>query len=95
MTYTVRVDDNFHYRDPDKRYTHGEYETLEDALKAAKAIVDDFLAATHTPGMSAEDLSLTYIGFGEDPFILGPQDCRFSAWAYARARCELICATIN
>ena len=36
MTYTVFVDDNFHYMDKDERYTHGLFETLEAAVEAAK-----------------------------------------------------------
>jgi hypothetical protein len=91
MTYTVRVDDNFHYMDKDYRYTHGEYETLEDALKAAKEIVDSFLAAGHIPGMRADDLYQSYTSFGDDPFIIGPEDAKFSAWNYAQRRCEEIC----
>jgi hypothetical protein len=31
MTFTVFVDDNYHCMDKDKRYTHGEFETLEAA----------------------------------------------------------------
>lgn len=27
MTYKVFVDDNYHYMDKDKRYTHGEFAT--------------------------------------------------------------------
>jgi hypothetical protein len=92
MTYTVRVDDNFHYMDKDYRRTHGEYESLEAALKAAKEVVDGFLSAAHTPGMRPEDLYRIYTSFGDDPFIIGPEDSKFSAWNYARGRCEEICA---
>jgi len=95
MTYTVRVDDNYHYMDADKRYTHGEYETLEDAIKAAKEIVDDFLSSAYTPGMSAEKLYQGYTSFGDDPFIIGPEEKQFSAWEYAKARCEVLCATVT
>ena len=35
MIYKVFVDDNYHYMDKDKRYTHGEFETLEAAVEAA------------------------------------------------------------
>jgi hypothetical protein len=93
MTYTVRVDDNFHYMDKDYRYTHGEYATVEDALKEAKAIVDGFLSAAYIPGMRPDDLYQSYTTFGDDPFIIGPEDAKFSAWNYAQRRCEEICAS--
>ncbi len=92
MTYTVRVDDNFHYMDTNYRYTLGEFEILEDALKAAKEIVDGFLASAHTPTMSAEELYQVYTCFGGDPFIVGPVDEKFSAWEYAKVRCRVLCA---
>lgn len=90
--YILRVDDNYHYMDETYRRTHGEYETQEDALIAARAIVDAFLASAHTPGMTAEALYQMYTSFGDDPFIIGPRDSDFSAWNYARARCEILCA---
>jgi hypothetical protein len=92
MTYTVRVDDNFYYMDKDYRYTHGEYANLEDAVKASKAIVDSFLATAHIPGMRPDELYRSYTSFGDDPFIVGPEGAKFSAWNYAQRRCEEICA---
>jgi hypothetical protein len=92
MTYTVRVDDNYHYMDADARYPHGEFECLADALLAAQAIVDDYLSSAYAPGMSADPLYQSYTCFGADPFILGPGDEQFSAWTYAKARCAVICA---
>jgi len=38
--YIVYVDDNFHYMDTDERYKYGEYDTLEEAIRECKAIVD-------------------------------------------------------
>lgn len=95
MTYTVRVDDNYHYMDADERYTHGQYETLEDALKAAKEIVDDCLSSAYKSGMSADTLYQNYTSFGADPFIVGPEDSKFSAWEYAKARCEVLCTAVT
>ena len=45
-TYTVEVDDNYHYMNESERYTLGEYDTWEEALAAAKKVVDDFLDAS-------------------------------------------------
>jgi hypothetical protein len=92
MTYRVFVDDNYHYMDKDKRYTHGEFKTLEAAVEAAKRIVDDGLLNDYEPGMSASNLYSRYKMFGDDPWVSGPEDSHFSAWTYAQARCEIICA---
>jgi hypothetical protein len=91
VTYTVFVDDNYHYMDKDKRYTHGEFATLEAAVEAAKKIVDDGLLHDYEPGMSASTLYSRYKMFGEDPWVSGPEDSPLSAWKYAEARCEIIC----
>jgi hypothetical protein len=92
MSFTVFVDDNFHYMDEDERYKLGEYETLDAALAACRGIVDEFLATNHKPGMSADELLAQYKGFGEDPFIMGAGAASpFSAWTYAQERCKAIC----
>jgi hypothetical protein len=78
--------------DEDERYTHGEFETLEAAVEAAKKIVDDGLLHGYKPGMSAAALYSQYTMFGEDPWISCAETKPFSAWQYAKARCEIICA---
>ena len=93
MTYTVWVDDNFHYMDEDERYKHGEFETLEAAIEACKRIVDAYLVSAYTPGMSADALHASYTGFGDDPWVSGADGTPFSAWKYAEQRCAEICAT--
>jgi hypothetical protein len=92
MKYTVFVDDNYHYMDKEARTTHGEFETLEAAVDAAKKIVDDGLLHNYRPGMSAEALYGQYTMFGDDPWIAGAETKPFSAWEYAQARCEIMCA---
>ena len=92
--YTVQVDDNSHYMDEDERSTLGEYETWDEAVAAAKKVVDDFLSENHKPGMIAGDLYTCYTMFGEDPFVLGDRpesEDAFSAWDYAKRRCEDLC----
>lgn len=91
MNYTVHVDDNFHYMDKDERYTYGKFETLESAIEACRKIVDEYLNAAYTPGMSAFDLFTSYTSFGDDPWISGAEEKPFSAWDYARQRCNEIC----
>ena len=91
--YTVFVDDNYHHGDESERYKLGTFASLEEAVAAAKAVVDQSLAAAHTPGMTADELYEAYVNFGEDPFIVpkGPDAASFSAWSYARERCNEIC----
>ena len=92
--YTVRVADNFHYRDESETYTLGTYGTLAEAEAAAREVVDRFLADQHKPGMTADELYRLYTGFGEDPYVVDASGAvpapRFSGWEYARARCDAI-----
>ena len=88
--YTVYVDDNFHYMDEDARYKYGAYESLEEAVQVCKAIVDACLTRGYEPGVSARKLYEGYVASGDDPFIVGP-GAKFSAWTYARQRCEALC----
>lgn len=91
-SYQVFVDDNYHYRDEDERYKLGDFAIYEEALNVCKAIVDEFLQANYKPGVTAEQLYKNYVGFGEDPFIVGePSPFPFSAWDYAKKRCSQIC----
>jgi hypothetical protein len=92
--YKVLIDDNFHYSDESERVTHRVFATAEEALTACRAIVDDLLTDAFRPGMSSSDLYDCYKQFGDDPFIvpIGPEDgpVNFSAWQFARERCEAI-----
>jgi hypothetical protein len=91
-TFTVFVDDNFHYMDDSHRYKFGEFNTAEEAVAACKTIVDEFLVTSHRPGITAADLYQNYVAFGEDPFVV-PKDesLPFSAWEYAKQRCAELC----
>jgi hypothetical protein len=88
--FAVLVDDNFDYMDEEKRYKHGDYATLAEAVQACQAIVDACLQRGYRPGISATKLYEGYVAGGEDPFIIGP-DAEFSAWTYAKERCEALC----
>jgi hypothetical protein len=93
LRYRVLVDDNFHYMDESKRYELGSYATLEAAIQAAEAVVDRYLASEYQVGMTASQLYKQYQTFGDDPFIVGPEqsEISFSAWEYARKRCDELC----
>ena len=93
MPYTVIVADNFHYMDESENYRLGEFGTLDEALDASRRIVDEYLASAYVPGMTAAELHHSYVNFGEDPYILSPgvEGVLFSAWTYARERCDSLC----
>jgi hypothetical protein len=95
MPYDVVIHDNFHYMDPSERYGSGRFATAQDAATHCRQIVDEYLLSALKPGMSADDLWSNYTMFGEDPFIVGVDapSVRFSAWDYARERCDVLCAT--
>jgi hypothetical protein len=91
-TYTVYVDDNFHYQDEGARYKLGDFATLDDAVAACKAVVDQFLKDETASDATAAEQYVQYTGFGPDPFILTDDPNAghppFSAWSYARERCH-------
>ena len=94
MPYLLYVDDNFHYMDESERYLSGTFDTVEAALTKARQIVDECLESAYEPGMTAAQLYHSYVGFGEDPFIVCEGDLpqvKFSAWDYAGRRCDVIC----
>jgi hypothetical protein len=90
--YLVLVDDHAHYMDETERYQLGEFESVDDAVGAAQALVDQFLAGEHRPGMSVDQLFSIYTHYGPDPFIPG---IHFSAWDYARERCVQLCSSLR
>lgn len=97
MPYIVLVDDNFHYMDEDERYTLGEFDDAAIAVEHCRRIVDEYLDSAFTPGMSASQLWESYKTFGEDPFIrsIDVPKVSFSAWDYAKERCQALCAGPN
>lgn len=54
MAYLVCVDDNYQYQDESERYGKGRYETADDALAAARKIVDGHLESACKKGMQAD-----------------------------------------
>jgi len=91
--FVLRVADNFHYMDEDETYTHGEFATWAEAVAAARQIVDRCLAEDYRPGVTPAALYARYVSFGDDPYIVPqPDGERFSAWDYAKQRCNELCA---
>jgi len=95
IRYTVLVDDNYHYQDESERYKLGMFETAEDAIEACRRHVDQWLVESYEPGFSAGQLYGKYKMFGEGPFIVSEDEVpvRFSAWDYAKEKCEDICGS--
>jgi len=96
MPYKVLIDDNFHFKDESERYELGQFPTLTEALAASCRIVDEFLLSAFKPGMTAQQLYFSYTSFGEDPFIIPDASeetaVQFSAWDYAKSRCQAMCS---
>jgi hypothetical protein len=91
-SFSVLCDDNFHYRDETERYKVGDFDTLAAAISACQRVVNGYLDEALEVDMSAAALYESYIGFGPDPFIVGADDAvPFSAWDYARQRCQELC----
>ena len=89
--YQVFIDDNFHYMDEGERIAGEVFDAAEEAITAAKKIVDNSLRHEYSqhPGISAAELWDYYTDFGDDPFIRSDPrdpDCEFSAWEYAKER---------
>lgn len=96
MSYRVLVDDNFHYMDENYRRNLGEFPTYSEALAVCREVVDRFMGHEYVPGMAESALYFRYMMFGKDPSIVEysePPDTSpgFSAWDYAKARCEELC----
>jgi hypothetical protein len=87
MTYTVLIDDNYHFMDKSERVKGGEFESMEQAVEKCRNIVDEYLLTALKPGMTSDELYRRWVQFGEDPFIPGGD---FSASTYARERSGVV-----
>jgi len=98
QTFTVFVDDNFDYMDEDERSVAGEFSSYEDAVAACKNIVERSLqhALSQKGPMTADQLYSHYTDFGDDPFVrpVPPDETEFSAWSYAKERCQILGAPL-
>ena len=88
-SFTVFIDDNFHYMDEDGCTTLGEYTTAEEAIQAARNVIDEYLLDAWKPGQDAKCLFEAWCSFGEESWISPPVG--FDAREYARQRCGEVC----
>jgi hypothetical protein len=88
--YIVCVDDNYHSGDENERYKLGEFDSREEALAACKAKVEEYFERIEKGKYGFQELWDGYKMYGEDPFITNDDDneTHFSAWEYARLRCQ-------
>lgn len=70
MTFHLRVYDNFHYMEETEAYNTGSYATYEEALSAAKSIVEEFFVFNWKKGMTFEELRSLFMLYGDDPIIV-------------------------
>ena len=96
MKYQIAVDDNFHYMDESERDYGDIYKTAEEAIAAAQELVDKSLRHLYQDGQTPEELYSDYQDWGDDPFIITEdKSCKFSAWTYAKGRCQSFCAEMS
>lgn len=90
--YVVMVASNARYMDDDAAYEDGEFADCEEAMARSRKIVDTSLEELHDDGMTADELLTMYRQFGEDPYVVAPDDpdCQFSAREYAVERASTI-----
>ena len=92
--WRLLIRDNFHYQDPDEEWVQGPYETAEEAISAAKRIVDDYLSERASEKSTVDGLLNSYLMFGESPDVLAPAgqpQTEFSSWEYAQRRAQELC----
>jgi hypothetical protein len=95
MMYFVEGLTNVHSGESDVRHI-GDFETLDEAIKASQDTIDRFLAANLRTGMTVADLFAQYQKFGEVPFIFsdGAKTMNvsgFNHFKYAMIRCAALC----
>lgn len=92
MQYRVYIDANAHHMDTSQRTMHGEFDSAEDAVAAAREVVRTRLVEAHRPGMRAEELLEHFVRRGEKPFILPEDDdTSFDLQEFARDCAERLC----
>ena len=80
-SFTVEVDDNFHFMDESESYTSGEFNTQQEAILKCKTIIDRYWEGAYQEGMTAQELYSSWVSFGESPFITG---LKFNSTEYAK-----------
>ena len=94
-TYHLRIYDNFHYMDESEANNSSDYASYEEALAAAKNIVQSYF---RDKTRSLDEQMTQFCLYGEDPVIVskadGSVDRSFSAKDYANAYVEELNKTL-
>jgi hypothetical protein len=92
MTFFVEGLTSLPDREQEVRHI-GAYATLDEAVLAARRVIDEFLAIEFAPGMPPARLFARYQSHGEVPIIFRDDDDKtlnvgaFNHFEYALARC--------
>ncbi|HAN78749.1 MAG TPA: hypothetical protein DCQ31_13795 [Bacteroidales bacterium] len=94
MNFSLKVYDNYHYMDESETYLTGNYETAEEAVNAAKKIVEEFLLQLLEQGTEPDQLYQIFLNFGEDPMVISTNPNLeapfFSSTTYAQTYINLL-----
>lgn len=92
MPYRIYLDTDFRQMDTIQRAMHGEYASIDEAVDAARELVDAALQDLVSPGMSADALLKAFATRGEIPFIVPDvPSSTFDPKTYARIRSREMC----
>ena len=94
LKYRILTGDNFHPYDENEVDDDGAYPTQEEAIVAAKMIVDKSLRWERKQSRNSADpdeLYDRYTDFGDSQVISPGTEPHFSAWDHAKTRCVEIC----
>jgi len=101
MKFHLRIYDNYHYNDESEAYNTGLFDTYEDALQAAKGVVNQFLAYNWRKGMTPKDLHVLFLMYGDDPIVVPNERIEnfvmpdFSARDYVQEIIEEFCSNLE
>jgi hypothetical protein len=88
MAYALVVGDNFHPHDSAYQREEGTFLTADEAIAAARKVIERSLAECLAPGMTAERLLDCFRSFGEITYIFSGGGLRaaFDPWEYAKQK---------
>jgi len=85
MKFTVSAYENSEIPDP-RWIDEGSFDTADEAIYCAEAVIDRSLAELYRPGMGADDLRMSYLCYGEVPSIFNDEGLHFDAYAHVQKR---------
>ena len=87
MKYTVSAYENSEIPDP-CWIDQGSFDSSDEAIRCAEAVIERSLATMYRPGMCADSLRMNYLGYGEVPAVFNEQGLKFDPYVcvYRRIR---------